>query len=253
MNLKIVRSILTKNDCYLAGKALAPRGIVIHSTGVDQKRVFAYTSQWNRPGVSACVHGFLGLDGDGKLCFTQTLPYEMRCWGCGSGSKGSYNDSHIQFEICETLADGVWCRETYAAALELCAELCRIYNIEPEQVVCHSEAHALGYASNHADVMHWWPKHGCSMDGFRRELKALLEAPVPPTVSLPQEKPSGAERRFHTVEEIPAALRPETEELIASGALQGRGGTAGLDLSEDMLRTMIVCKRYTDRKEGAGT
>ena len=25
----------------------------------------------------------------------------MRCWGCGSGSKGSYNNGFIQFEICE--------------------------------------------------------------------------------------------------------------------------------------------------------
>lgn len=243
MELKTVRNILTKNDCYLAGKPLTPKGIVLHSTGVDQKYVAAYTGQWNRSGTGACVHGFLGLDSGGVLCFAQTLPYEMRCWGCGSGSKGSYNNSHIQFEICETLEDGDWCRETYAAALELCAALCRMYGIDPAQVVCHSEAHALGYASNHADLMHWWPRHGCSMDGFRAALQARLSAAA---------EPERAPARLRTVTEIPAALRPETEELIASGALQGRGGMAGLDLSEDMLRTMIVCKRYADRREATG-
>lgn len=234
--MKIIRRILTESDCYRAGKPLAPKGIVVHSTGVDQKRIAAYTAQWDRPGVRACVHGLLGLDGAGELCFTQTLPYEMRCWGCGSGENGSYNDSHIQFEICETLNDPGWCRETYAAALELCTDLCRLYAIPAENVVCHSEAHAMGYASNHGDVMHWWPAFGLSMDGFRAELKERLG--------------ESAGKRIRTAEDVPEALRPETEQLIAAGALRGRSGSAGFDLTEDMLRTMIVCKRYVDRKGG---
>ena len=36
---------------------------------------------------------------------------------------------------------------------------------------------------------------------------------------------------------------------IAAGVLCGRG-EAGLDLTEDMLRTMIVCKRYADKLKG---
>lgn len=234
--LKTVRKILTKSDCYLAGKPLSPGGIVVHSTGVDQKRISAYTSQWNRPGVRACVHGLLGLDDSGALCFTQTLPYEMRCWGCGSGAKGSFNNSHIQFEICEMRGDGVWCRETYAAALELCTNLCRLYGISPEAVVCHSEAHTLGYGSNHGDVMHWWPSFGLTMDGFRAELRERLEEETM--------------KRIQTVEDVPESLRPETLELIEAGALRGKGGGAGLDLSEDMLRAIIICKRYADRKGG---
>ena len=234
--LQIQRKLLTESDCYKAGKPLAPRGVVVHSTGVDQKRISAYTSQWNRPGVRACVHGLLGLNDRGGLCFTQTLPFEMRCWGCGSGPKGSLNDSHIQFEICETLGDGVWCRETYAAALELCLSLCRLYGIPPEAVVCHSEAHALGKASNHGDVMHWWPRFGLSMEGFRAELQERLE--------------EEAIMRIRTLEQVPEALRPETEALIAAGALRGTGGEAGLDLSPDMLRAIIISKRYADGKGG---
>ena len=37
-----------------------------------------------------------------------------------------------------------------------------------------SEGHKLGIASNHGDVLHWFPKHGKSMDTFRDEVKALL-------------------------------------------------------------------------------
>lgn len=162
---------LTENDCYGAGQRLEPVGIVLHSTGCDQKRISAYTRQWDKPGVRLCVHGFIGLDEEGELCYEQTLPYDIRCWGCGRGTKGSFNSSHIQIEICETLNDGDWCRETYRAALEICAGLCRRFGILPENVVTHSEAHAIGYASNHGDVMHWWPRHGLSMDRFREELK----------------------------------------------------------------------------------
>lgn len=234
--MELKRNILTNSDCYRAGKPLAPKGILVHSTGVNQKRISAYTRQWDRPGIRACVHGFLGLDDEGKLCFTQILPYEMRCWGSGNGSKGSCNDSHIQFEICEWLEDGDWCRETYEAALEVCEWLCRLYGIGAEQVLCHSEAHALGYASNHGDVMHWWPRFGLSMDGFRRELKERLEG--------------NAVKRIRNLEEVPEALQPETRALIEAGVLRGKGGEAGLDVTEDMLRTMIVCMRYADRKGG---
>ena len=231
--MNCIQEFLTENDCFRAAQPLTPTGIVVHSTGVDQKRISAYTSQWNRPGVRVCVHGLLGLDDEGRLSYVQTLPYDVRCWGCGSGAKGSYNASHIQFEICETLDDGAWCRETCAAALELCAGLCRAYGIAPENVVCHSEAHAAGYASNHGDVMHWWPRWGLSMAGFRTELTAALAQP-------------GAPRRYRTLEELPDALRPEAEALAAAGVLRGRGDAAGLDVTEDMLRTMIVGKRYAD-------
>lgn len=227
-------NLLTNNDCCKAAKPMKPTGIVVHSTGCDQKQIAAYTRAFNCPGVEKCVHGFLGLDENGVLTYEQTLPYTVRCWGCGSGVRGSYNASHIQFEICETLNDRAWCRETFAAALDLCEKFCREYDISPENVVCHSEAHAKGYASNHADVMHWWPKHGLSMDGFRAELRKRLED-------------DDMAQRFKTINEVPASLRPETQALIDAGVLSGKGGNVGLDVTEDMLRTMIISKRYADQ------
>ena len=53
-----------------------------------------------------------------------------------------------------------------------------------KDIICHSEGYKLGIASNHSDVMHWFPKHGKSMDAFRAEVGKLLaatEAPKPPT------------------------------------------------------------------------
>ena len=33
----------------------------------------------------------------------------------------------------------------------------------------------MGIASNQADVRHWWPKHGKSMDDFRADVKTHME------------------------------------------------------------------------------
>lgn len=54
------------------------------------------------------------------------------------------------------------------------------------------------------------------------------------------------EVRYKTLRDIPEALQAEAAELVAMGALRGRGDESGLDITDDMLRTMIVCKRYTD-------
>ena len=45
--------------------------------------------------------------------------------------------------------------------------------------ICHSEGYKRGIASNHGDVMHWFPKHGKSMDTFRADVKALLAKDAP--------------------------------------------------------------------------
>ena len=58
--------------------------------------------------------------------------------------------------------------------------LCKTYNIKPEKpaLICHSEGYALGIASNHADVMHWFPRFGKTMDTFRAEVKKTMAAPA---------------------------------------------------------------------------
>lgn len=66
-------------------------------------------------------------------------------------------------------------------ATKLCAYLCKLYGLTEKNIICHSEGYKLGIASNHGDVMHWWPKHGKSMDTFRAEVKRMLTATETPT------------------------------------------------------------------------
>ena len=78
---------------------------------------------------------------------------------------------------------------------------------------------------------------GYTMDGFRR---AVAEA-----MAGAKEEEETDMTRYNTVAEMPAWAREEAQRLIDCGAL--KGGTDGrLDLSDDMLRTMIVCQRMID-------
>lgn len=201
MNLH--KLILTENACYKAGRKITVKGIMVHSTGANNpwlKRYVGpddgllgknqYNNHWNtyHPGDrEVCVHGFIGKLADGTIATYQTLPWDHRGWHAG----GSANNSHIGFEICEDgLTDVSYFNAVYQEAVELCAYLCKQYGLTEKNIICHSEGYKQGVASNHGDVMHWFPKHGKNMDTFRAAVKALLDkgaatAPTQPSTPAP--------------------------------------------------------------------
>lgn len=189
MNLH--KLILTKNECYKRGVPITPVGVMVHSTGANNPNLRRYIqpddgllgtnnagNHFNQPrpgGRKVCVHAFIGKLADGSIATYQTLPWAMRGWHSGTGSKGSANNmGYIGFEICEDgLTDPAYFRKVYREAVELTAYLCKLYKLDPKKdgvIICHSEGHKRGIASNHEDVMHWFPKHGKSMDAFRADV-----------------------------------------------------------------------------------
>jgi len=200
MNLR--KLIFINNACYKAGRTITPKGIMVHSTGANNPNLKRYVSpddgllgknqynnHWNQDkpdGRQVCVHGFIGKLADGSIATYQTLPWNHRGWHAG----GSANDTHIGFEICEDgLTDASYFSAVYKEAVELCVYLCKHYEMTEKDIICHSEGNKLGIASNHGDVMHWFPKHGKSMDTFRADVKAGLaatEAPAPVTPTAPK-------------------------------------------------------------------
>lgn len=210
MNLN--KLILTENACYKAGQKITVKGIMLHSTGANNtwlKRYVGpddgllgknqYGNHWNTfhpDGREICCHAFIGKLADETVATYQTLPWNHRGWHAG----GSANDTHIGFEICEDgLADKIYFDKVYTEAVELCAYLCKQYGLTEQNILCHSEGYKKGIASNHADVMHWFPKHGKSMDTFRADVKALLataneekdDTPTEPTVTYPEKLTTG--------------------------------------------------------------
>ncbi len=185
--MNLTTKYMTRNDCYTANRKIVPKGIMVHSTATPGVMAAAWFSRWNKSYKAGetdrqvCVHAFL----DDKEIW-QYLPWDHRGWHAG----GSANDSHIGFEICEpagfSYSGGAtmvgydaakheaYFRAAWANAVALCVYLCKLYGLSEQSIICHSEGHKLGIASNHADTMHWFPKHGESMGTFRATVKAAL-------------------------------------------------------------------------------
>ena len=184
--MRLRKQYLTENDCYRAGRTIRPQGIMVHSTGSNNPSVARYVpgddvigrnqygNDWDRPGLEKCAHAFVGKFADGSVGTVQTLPWNRRGWHCGRGKNGSANDTHISFEICEDgLEDASYFKAVYQEAVELTAMLCREHNLDPLAdgvVICHKEGYHRGIASNHSDVLHWFPKFGKTMDDFRGDV-----------------------------------------------------------------------------------
>jgi hypothetical protein len=212
MNLK--KLIFTQNACYKAGRTIAVKGLMLHSTGANNpnlKRYVGpddgllgknqYNNHWNTgnpDGRQVCVHGFFGKLADGTIATYQTLPWNHRGWHGGSGAKGSVNDTHIGVEMCEDgLTDPAYFAAVYKEATELFAHLCREFGLDPMKdgvIIGHYEGYQRGIASNHGDPKNWMPKHGKSMDTFRADVKKLLDgstpAPAPAPVPTPVTPPA---------------------------------------------------------------
>ncbi len=115
------------------------------------------------PGCDAALRACqkdLGLEADGSCG-----PATLAVLAAREGSFLAYDPVEVQDYF-----DVVWGR-----AVALTAHLCETYGLDPmTDVLDHSEGHALGIASNHADVGHWFPRHGRSMDDFRAAVKAAM-------------------------------------------------------------------------------
>lgn len=189
--MKLTTQYMTKNDCYKAGRKITPKAIMVHSTATPGVMAAEWYSRWNKSyaareiNTQVCVHAFV----DDKDVF-QYLPWDHRGWHAG----GKANNTHIGFEICEPAgfkyaggstmvgydvqANQEYFLKAYNNAVELCVMLCKEYGLTEKDIICHSEGYRKGIASNHGDVMHWFPKHGKSMDTLREDVKKAL-SPAP--------------------------------------------------------------------------
>ena len=208
----------TQSTCYKGTRTMTVLGVLFHSTGANNPNLKRYVqpsdnasdkaemlkllgtnsyhNDWNHISHQAGLNAWIGKLADGSVATVQTMPWNYRPWGCGSGSKGSCNTGWIQFEICEDgLNDASYFAKVYQEAVELTAYLCKLYNIDPNgtakcggvtvpTILCHADSHKLGLGSNHGDVLHWFPKYGKSMATVRADVAALLKGQ---TVETPAE------------------------------------------------------------------
>ena len=277
--MTVRQQMAVRNDCYRRnqaemGKAPAdrdsryaryyqgPRGVMVHSTGANNPNLRRYVqpddgilgvnpndNDWNRPGLDVAVHAFIGLTQTGDVAAYQILPWEYRAWHCG----GDANDTHVSFEICEdALNDRAYLDQTYQVAMELTAELCRKFGLDPLApgvVIDHAEGAELGIARNHADVDHWWSRFGVTMDDFRAGVAQLLQKEEEPSMTREEvtqmvKQALGEDRKARTfpkLADVPGWAAATVQKLVKRDALQGDG--QALNLSYDFLRVMVALDR----------
>lgn len=271
--MNLLKCILTNNLCYKAGKTIIPKGVMVHSTGANNPNIKRYVqpldhdvpgaydpdretlmkflgknqynNDWNHTDRKAGVHAFIGKLADGSIASVQTLPWDHRGWHAGSGTKGSANNTHVSFEICEDgLTDPVYFKKAKDEAVALTTMLCKMYNLDPMAdgvIICHQDGYKRGVACNHSDIYNWWPKHNYTMDDFRSEVfSAMTDNDQDPDLNSDQDT---RELVFYkTINSVPDYYRPSIGKLIAKGVLIGTEDGI-IDVSEDMCRIMTVLDR----------
>ena len=82
----------------------------------------------------------------------------------------------------DATANQTYFEDVYRKAVYTCAYVIKQLGSEVNNtnVLSHAEGYKKGIASNHADVGHWWPEHGKSMDDFRQDVKTYMQTGVLP-------------------------------------------------------------------------
>lgn len=258
----------TQNGAYRAGRTISNhQGCVNHSVGCAQPKADVFFSSMNKTSAQWGVNAILGDFHTGEGRILVTLDLKARPWGCGAGSRGSWNNTKIQWEVCEPAG------HTYAGGTMIA------YDVENNQgyfdrmwkmlvawnVYCavklgypvsgisdHAESYRAGYGSNHSDMGQWLPKHGKSMDALRAEVQAILE----------NEEDEEDMVRYNKLSDIPEScnFRNIVDDLMTAGIIAGDGSDPDgnddvIDLSHDMVRMLIFNYRagvYDEKIEAAG-
>ena len=204
--------------------------IVLHYVGAVSTARNNGQYYGSTPNIGASAHFFVD-----EREIVASVPLTLAAGHCGvdySGGKapfwngkGTYstNRQSIGIEMCcKKTADGAWYiePETVTRTAALVRWLMQEYGIPAENVI------------RHYDVC-WkicpepWVRDPAQWEDFRRRIAAEEETEM---------------KRYNTVDECPKWARGAVQTLLDEGWLRGRDN-GQLDLSEDMIRTLIICGR----------
>lgn len=271
----------TNSTCYKQTRIMTPIGILVHSTGANNPNLKRYVqplssnanynnllnligkntngNDYNHMEYQSGLNAWIGKLADGTVTSIQTMPWNYRPWGCGSGSKGSCNNGWIQFEICEdSLTDPIYFQEVYKEACELMAYLCKLYNLNPKGyttnngvktpiILCHQDSYKLGLGSNHSDVYNWFNKYGKTMEDMRNDILAIMNYQ---NVSIPEvkEEEEVTQQQFNEMMNTwlteQATLQPADWSAEARSWAESNGFIQGDDTGNKMYKKPITREEF---------
>lgn len=283
--------VACNTDNYRAGRTQPVRYIVMHYTANNGDTAKNNCDYYHRVGgLQASAHYF--VDEYGAM---QSVREGDTAWHCGARAywhPECRNANSVGIEMCSRKrADGSYYikPETVANAAALAKDIMQRYGIDTDHVLRHydvtgkrcpmpwvddpaqwvafkdmltlertneEEEEDMTRYSKIEDVPDWaqdtvralmdagalkGDEHGCidlSLDMIRGMVigKRYADTRSP---------------RYATIDDVPSWAREETQRLIDRGALAGTGG-GKLDLSLDMLRTLLIAQKMVDAQEKEG-
>ena len=217
---------------YRAGRTRPVQYIVMHYTANNGDTAKNNCDYYHRvSGLQASAHYF--VDEYGVM---QSVHEDDTAWHCGARAywhPECRNDNSIGIEMCSRKrADGSYYikPETVANAAALARDIMQRYGIDTDHVLRHYDVTGKRCPMPWVDDPAQWTA-----------FKDMLTPENTTTV----EEDDDMATRYNTVAELPAWAKEETQKLIDRGALLG-DAHGNLDVTMDMLRTMIVCQRMVD-------
>lgn len=275
---------------YRAGRTQPVRYIVMHYTANNGDTARNNCDYYHRVGgLQASAHYF--VDEHGVM---QSVLESDTAWHCGAEAGRRYwhpecrNANSIGIEMCSRKrADGSYYikPETVANAAALAKDIMQRYGIDTGHVLRHYDVTGKRCPMPWVDDPAQWDAFKASLapeentveedddmvryskiedvpDWAQDTVRALMDAGALKgdehgCIDLSLDMVRGMvigkryvdarSSRYVIIDDVPGWAREETQRLIDRGALKG-DAHGKLDLSMDMLRTMIVCQRMVDEK-----
>ena len=272
---------------YRAGRTQPVRYIVMHYTANNGDTAKNNCDYYHRVGgLQASAHYF--CDEHGAM---QSVRECDTAWHCGARAywhPECRNGNSIGIEMCSRKrADGSYyiLPETVANAAALAREIMQRYGIDTDHVLRHYDVTGKRCPMPWVDDPAQWDAFKASLapeentveedddmvryskiedvpDWAQDTVRALMDAGALKgdehgCIDLSLDMVRGMvigkryvdarSSRYVIIDDVPGWAREETQRLIDRGALKG-DAHGKLDLSMDMLRTMIVCQRMVDEK-----
>lgn len=198
---------------------MKPKGICVHNTDNDapaRNEVLYMRRNSNSTSFHYAV--------DDKE-IVRGIPDNRNAWHAGDGGTGDGNRNYISVEICYSQSGGDRFDKAEINASRLIAELMMKYGFSIENIKRHKDFSGKNCPSR--TMKYGWNRF---LDMVKREYALLKKS-----------KEEDEEMRYLNLEDIPVYGKKTVEKLLAKGYIKGTG--KGLDISEDMLRTLIILDR----------
>ena len=229
-----MKFIACNTDNYRVGRTRPVQYIVMHYTANNGDTAQNNCDYYHRVGgLQASAHYF--VDEYGVM---QSVHEDDTAWHCGARAywhPECRNANSIGIEMCSRKrADGSYYikPETVANAAALAKDIMQRYGIDTDHVLRHYDVTGKRCPMPWVDDPDQW-----------MAFKDMLTPKNTTTV----EEDDDMATRYNSVNELPEWAQEEAQRLVDRGALLG-DEHGNLDVTMDMLRTMIVCQRMVDEK-----